>query len=58
MRTCRRLGFKVNSQRMKGRSKNTWIRQAEEDIRNASLRNEDATSLTQWKKGVKKIAMM
>ena len=48
--------FEVNGPQKRGRPKQTWKKQVEENIKKIGLRLEEATDCTRWREGVGAIA--
>ena len=48
--------FEVNGPRQRGRPKQTWKKQVEENIKKIGLRVEEATDCARWREGVRAIA--
>ena len=48
--------FEVNGPRKRGRPKQTWKKQVEENIKKIGLRVEEATDRARWREGVGAIA--
>ena len=48
--------FEVNGPRKRGRPKQTWKKQIEENIKKIGLRVEEATDRARWREGVGAIA--
>ena len=48
--------FEVNGPRKRGRSKQTWKKQVEENIKKIGMRVEEATGHARWREGVGVIA--